>query len=84
MTPLQKQIIQELLQGGNIANCFASGYRLRDGTHNGIRRFTAPTFFSLQKFLRKEKSGLYVINKNKIRQERGNAWIKKQYKLLNK
>lgn len=84
MTPLQKQIAQELLQGGNIAQCFTSGYRLRDGTHRGIRRFSAPTFSTLKKFLRKEKSGLYVLNKNKVRQERGNSWIKKQYKLLNK
>jgi len=82
MTSLQKAIVKNLLEGATIANCKSSGFRLR--THNGsvIAKFYSPTFYSLKKYLRKEKSGLFVINKNEVRQLHGKSWIKKEYKKL--
>lgn len=80
MTHLQKTIVQSLLDGCNIANCKSSGYRLRPAKNNVIAKFYSPTFYSLKKILRKEKSGLYVIDKNAVRQLHGKSWIKKEYK----
>ena len=82
MTALQKAIVSSLLDGATIANCRASGYRLRTAKGHVIGKFYEPTFFSLKFILRKEKSGLYVIDKNQVRQLHGKSWIKKEYKKL--
>ena len=80
MTGLQKTIIQSLLDGCNSANSKSNGYRLRTAQNNVIAKFYSPTFYSLKNILRREKSGLYVIDKNAIRQLHGKSWIKKEYK----
>lgn len=80
MTSLQKAIINNLLEGATIANCRSSGYRLRTQEGSVISKFYTPTFYSLKKYLRKEKSGLFVINKNEVRQLHGKSWIKREYK----
>lgn len=82
MTALQKAIVISLLEGGNIANAHKNGYRLRTAKHSVISKFMYPTFHALSDLLRKEKRGLYVIDKNKVRQLRGNAWAKKEYKKI--
>lgn len=79
MTSLQKAIVQSLLDGCNIANCYQSGYRLRTPQTHVISKFYSKTFDSLKPILRKEK-GVYVIDKRTVRSLNGNTWIKKEYR----
>lgn len=80
MTSLQKTIVLSLLEGCNIADCKTNGYRLRTRENCVIAKFYEPTFYSLKKFLRKEKNGLYVINKKALRSLHGKTWMKREYK----
>ena len=79
MTTNQKTIGKHLLQGANIACCYSSGYRLRTSNHSPIMSFHKDTFKVFKPLLRKEKSGLLVLNKNKVRQLHGAAWLKVEY-----
>lgn len=79
MTSLQKAIVYSLLQGATIYNGRASGYRLRTADGYVISKFYGPTFDALKPLLRRQKNGLFVINKNEVRQLHGKSWVKKQY-----
>lgn len=80
ITASQKAIVLSLLDGANIYDARSSGYRLRTADGCVISKFYSPTFFAIKPLLRKEKNGLYVINKNEVRQLHGKSWIKRQYK----
>lgn len=83
MTQLQKLIIEHLFAGGNIA-AYAHKYRLRDRKYNPLRTFGFSTYYCIKKFMRKDKAGYMVIDKNKVRKQSGHTWIKKYYKSLKK
>lgn len=78
MTPRQKDIVIKLLQGYSIANARRNGYRLRDPQARVVLKINAATFTRLRDLLRKSK-GVYVINKNKVRQLHGNSFVKQVY-----
>ena len=80
MTHLQKAIVLSLLDGCNIANSCRNGFRLRTPQSAVIAKFYSPTFDSLKPLLRKEKNGLYVLDKRHVRSLHGQAWVKKEYK----
>lgn len=79
MTPLQKDTVEKLLQGFTIANAYRNGYRLRTPQAHVVRKLNEQTFLILKPLLRRHK-GLFVINKNAVRQLHGGSWIKKLYK----
>ncbi len=81
MTDLQKEIVAKLLLGYNIAATGANGYRLRSPEQQVCKKVSVKTFQKLRKLLRKT-GGVFVINKNKVRQLHGKSWIKKEYKLI--
>ncbi|MFV0604566.1 MAG: hypothetical protein ACK5NK_01875 [Niabella sp.] len=78
MTPLQKTILQWLLEGGAISGNPKYGYRLKDKAGNPILKFNHRTFYSIKDHLRFEK-GHYVLNKKYIRSLSKKYWIKKIY-----
>ena len=78
MTPMQKFVINCLLEGYNIAAAASSGYRLRNAKHEPVRRLTGTTFQKLKPLLRQQK-GLFIIDKNKVRQQHGNSLVNKIY-----
>jgi hypothetical protein len=80
MTSLQKAIVQSLLDGCNIATYRNGNFRLRTANNCVISKFYEPTFDSLKFILRKEKNGLYVIDKKAVRSLHGKTWIKKEYR----
>lgn len=80
MTSLQKAIVLSLLDGCNIANSSRDGFRLRTPQAHVISKFYAQTFNSIRPLLRKEKNGLYVLDKRHVRTLHGQAWVKKEYK----
>lgn len=80
MTSLQKAIVVSLLEGCTIYNARSSGYRLRTSNGCVISKFYGPTFYALKPLLRREKNGLYVIDKREVRQLHGKNWVKKEYK----
>lgn len=80
MTDLQKQIIELLFNGHCIAVYRNDHYRVRDEKHSPVRSFYKATFDVLSPFLRQSKNGFLVIDKNAIRQQRNNTWIKQFYK----
>lgn len=84
MTALQKAIVQSLLEGCNIAAYRNGNFRLRTRNNCVISKFYESTFDSLRFILRREKNGLYVIDKNAVRQLHGKAWVKREYKKLAK
>lgn len=79
MTALQKEIIIELLAGGNIS---ANRGRivLRDKRLNPIRKIRLNTYRRIQKLLRVETNGFAVINKMQIRKLHGRSWVKQYYR----
>lgn len=81
MTPAQKNIVVVLLAGGSIA-----ANRLRDKNHNPVMKINPRTLYWLKRdveILRRIDSGLFVVNKSRVRQLHGNYWIKKTYKEIN-
>ncbi len=78
MTPLQKEVILGLLEGGSISGNSKYGYRLKDRSGNPVSKFTYRTFHSLRPHLRMEK-GRFVINRKFIRSLSKRYWIKKMY-----
>jgi hypothetical protein len=83
MTELQKFIISKLLLGYNIAGSASYGYRLRSPEQLVCRKFSRKTFRSFSKLLSK-RGGVFMINKNKVRQLHGKSWVKQQYKSMAK
>jgi hypothetical protein len=83
MTELQKEIISKLLLGYNIAGSKHYGYRLRSPEQLVCRKFSYRTLYSF-KYLLTKRGGVFMINKNKVRQLHGKTWIKKQYKEISK
>jgi hypothetical protein len=81
MTTLQKEIITELLNGGNISGNKTYGYRLRTSNQVCVRKFHDRTLYRVKDVLRKSGS-VYVINKSKVRQLHGSSWIKQHYKSI--
>ena len=79
LTATQKQTVELLFEGCNIASCPTGTYRLRDAEHRPKMKLNGRTFNAIYKYLRKEK-GLYILNKNAVRQEHGKSWIKQFYK----
>jgi len=79
MTDAQKILITDLLAGCSIYG-HQFGFLLRGTENNFIRKINPRTYRQLKHFLRKEKSGLFVIDKRKVRSEHGNTFIKKAYK----
>ncbi len=79
MTPLQKNIITVLLDGGTLAGNQKYGYRVRTATVQPVHKFGYRSFLSIRNLLRK-KDGVYYINKNLVRQLHGSCFIKKTYK----
>jgi hypothetical protein len=81
MTELQKDTVTKLLMGYTIAASGKNGFRLRSPEAHPCRKISIKTFQKIKKVLRKQK-GLFVVNKNKIRQLHGNTFIKKEYKSI--
>jgi len=80
MTDVQKQLITNLLAGCSIYGT-QRGFLLRSGT-SFIRKINPRTYRQVKRLLRKDKSGLFVIDKRKVRSEHGNTFVKKKYKGL--
>ena len=78
MTPLQKNIIEQLLEGGNINGNPKYGYRLKDKYGNPLLKFNYRTFYSIKEHLKFEK-GHYLLNRKYIRSLSKRYWIKKIY-----
>jgi hypothetical protein len=81
MTNVQKDIINKLLQGFTIAGSVNYGYRLRSPEGHVHSKLNPRSFYRLKPILRKTKVGLFVANKSKIRQQHGNSFIKKEYRV---
>lgn len=83
MTQLQKEIIQKLLLGYNIAGNPRYGFRLRSPEQHVCRKFSYKTFFKIKNLLRK-KGPVFLINKSKVRQLHGKSFAKTEYKNISK
>ena len=83
MSPLQKEIFIKLFSGYNIASNPTGVFRLRDADHRVNSKNCRTTFKHLKPYLRKA-NGLFIIDKNAVRQASGNTWIKKYYKSISK
>lgn len=83
MTQLQKDIIEKLLLGYNIAGNPKYGFRLRSPHQHVCRKFNYKTFLKIKDLLRK-KGPVFLINKNKVRQLHGKTFVKTEYKKLSK
>lgn len=81
MTDNEKYVFTVLLNGGSIANCHSSGFRVRDNNKNPVHKVHTAFLIKYMKLMRKDKT-VYVINKNKVRQLHGKSWIKKLYKSI--
>lgn len=93
MTSQQKIVITRLLEGCTIAALGSSGYRLRSPQGNVLMKVKAATFRVLRHgakatqpgsskrvgILRRLKSGLFVIDLNRVRQWHGRSFVKKEY-----
>lgn len=79
MTDAQKHIKTSLLNGCSIYG-HQRGFLLRGTENNFVQKVNPRTYRQVKRYLRKEKSGLFVIDKRKVRSEHGNTWIKQQYK----
>lgn len=80
MTDAQKHIITQLLAGCSIYS-HHRGFLLRGTENNFISKINPRTYRQVKRYLRKEKkTGLFVIDKRKVRGEHGNTWIKQTYK----
>ena len=72
---------KKLLSGYTIAHCGPSGIRVRDTKGNPVEKISEKTYLSLRnKLMRKTKSGLFVIDKRKVRSLHGNCIVKRVYK----
>jgi hypothetical protein len=85
-TYAQKQIIIHLLNGSYLIKVKSINtkytYRLYEGKMNPVLKVKESDMSSLfTYFLKEDKLGRLTLNLKTIRQERGNAWIKKAYKL---
>jgi hypothetical protein len=69
--------------GGTIARNPKYGHRLRDESGTVVIKFYETTFRKIDHLLRKRKDGLFVLDKNEVRKQNGNSWVKKAYKLTN-
>lgn len=78
MTPLQKDIIECLLDGYTITGNAKYGYRLKDKNGNPVTKFSHRTFHALKDYLRSQQ-GIFVANKKHIRSLSKKYWIKKAY-----
>jgi len=81
MTDFQKDIIEKLLLGYNIASSGRSGFRLRSPQNSVAKKFSSATFDKIKKYLRK-KDLVFVADKKMIRSLHGKSWVKKQYKKM--
>lgn len=81
MTDVTKQLITNLFNGCGIYG-HQFGFHLRDMERKTfISKINPRTYRQVKRYLRKEKkTGLFVIDKREVRKERGNTWIKQQYK----
>jgi len=79
MTDAQKILITNLLAGCSIYG-HQRGFLLRGTENNFLRKINPRTYRQVKQYLRKEKNGLFVIDKRKVRSEHGNSFIKKTYK----
>lgn len=82
MTDAQKNIITRLFEGCSIYGS-QQGFRVRDTNHNAVCNLNPRTWRQIKYYVRKDKTGLFVIDKRKVRKEHGNTWIKQTYKSLN-
>lgn len=79
MTGAQKNIINKLLEGCTIYGS-QHGFRLRDPQSNVIAKVNPRTWRQIKRLCRREKNGLFVIDKRAVRSLHGGSWIKKRYK----
>lgn len=79
MTETQKYIIDMLLDGCTIYGS-QHGFRLRDAQNNVVKKVNPRTWRQIKRLCRKEKSGLFVLDKRAVRSLHGGSWVKKQYK----
>lgn len=84
MTSKQKTIATYLLTGGYIAKCPPNNYRLRTSDHHVVSKFYDVTFSIFKELLRRDKDGLFLLDRNKVRQLHGSAWIKQEYYKIRK
>jgi hypothetical protein len=82
MTPLQKYIIECLMEGYTISTNGKFGNRLRTPSGAPVRRFGDRTLYWIKRRLmrRENKTGLMIIDKRKVRSLHGNCLAKKIYK----
>jgi hypothetical protein len=84
MTDAQKHIITQLLRGCSIYG-HQFGFLLRGTENNFISKVNPRTYRQVKYYLRRDKkTGLFVIDKRKVRSERKNTWIKQTYNLYAK
>jgi len=82
MTATQKLVVELLLQGHDIEMYRNGPSRVRNENNEVVKVVNTRTVSAIRSLLRKEKSGLLVIDKNKVRQLNGNCIAKKMYKAL--
>ena len=79
----QKQIIIHLLNGCLIKKVPSMNVKYSHRLYecmNPILKVSSKDFLKLYYFLKEDKQKRLTINLNKVRQERGNSWIKTTYK----
>lgn len=82
MTQSQKNIITQLLLGGEIAHLGPSGIRLKDSAGNPIAKLNAKTFRALRDIIKRNKKHAWVISKAAVIKLHGKTWVKKEYKRI--
>lgn len=82
MTKTQRSIMGYLLKGYSIAAYRTAKYRLRDENNCVVLTMNAATFRAIKPLLRKTPAGLFVADKNRVRQLHGNDLVKRRYKKM--
>ena len=77
MTPTQKKVMLVLFAGGTIAKV-GNAYRLRDSKVNVVLKFYYNTLFAIREYITSHK-GVYQLSKSKVRAQRKNKWVKREY-----
>lgn len=85
MTSKQKDIIEHLLQGCTIASLGPSGIRLRTPSGSPIMKISPRSMWWIKRELmrRDRRTGLWVVDKRKVRSLHGNCFAKRIYKSQN-
>lgn len=78
MTPLQKYVMQVLIDSGEIRCTSSNGLRVIDVSGNPVRRIRRTTLKAIQAFIKQDLS-VYIINKTAINKLPKQHWVSRAY-----